>query len=217
MPAIVPLPAPPCAIILQIDPRACSASVALPMGRRLPPSDVWIDANYFAYGKPIGCFVSHGKRYEHHPTPRDRPCLWIEPDGGAALRLGEVCLTHRVSLPADRRAQDARDLRGAVAITGGPLLLRNGAVVTSWRREPYDPGIFRRTAHTAIGITRSGKLILVYAERRSLPEIARILQQYGVADGFALDGGSSASLRFRHRVWGNPRPYTLLLFSSRRK
>jgi uncharacterized protein YigE (DUF2233 family) len=94
------------------------------------------------------------------------------------------------------------------AIQGGPLLVRNGEVFIPYDWEGFTPGFFRiRTARSAIGITRAGKILFVAVDARSqqssgmnLPELGALMQSVGARDAMNLDGGGSSTLVVGGRV-----------------
>jgi uncharacterized protein YigE (DUF2233 family) len=92
------------------------------------------------------------------------------------------------------------------AIQGGPQLVQNGRVHVPYAWERFRPGFYRlRAARSAVGITKSGKVLFVTADgptgrgrRRTggvtLEELAAVMQSLGSVDAMNLDGGGSATL-----------------------
>lgn len=90
------------------------------------------------------------------------------------------------------------------AVTGGPLLLKEGKVVLDPQREGFSEAFAQaRAARSAVGLGAEGELILLVATKNqgsaglTLAELALLLQGLGAVEALALDGGSSASLAFR--------------------
>ena len=94
------------------------------------------------------------------------------------------------------------------AIQGGPQLVRDGQILIPYAWEGFGPGFtYIRTARSAIGITKQGKLLLVTIDRRSrdssgmsLPEVAALMLDLGARDAMNLDGGGSTTLVVGGRV-----------------
>ncbi len=100
------------------------------------------------------------------------------------------------------------------AVSGRPMLLRNGDVLVSkgGNRHP----------RTAVGLTADNTLLLLVADGRqpaysvgmTFHEMALLLRAYGAVDALALDGGGSATLVFADpeaRVVNVPMPAELPL------
>jgi exopolysaccharide biosynthesis protein len=209
MSAICALPAPPRAAIIQVDPRACRFQVAAPMGspHALPPGSAAINCNYFWKGRPIGALLEDGKIAPYCPTAKARALLVIE-DQKPRIEV----------LPARTISQNLRGerWRKCVVIQAGPELIRDGRIVLpdSHHREQFRRDVYRRTRHTAIGITRQGKILLLFAYDRTLRETAVLLQRAGAISGLNMDGGSSSCLIW-HRHYGTSHPKTLLVARPR--
>jgi uncharacterized protein YigE (DUF2233 family) len=94
------------------------------------------------------------------------------------------------------------------ALQGGPRLVRGGQVTIPYEWEGFGPGFtYIRTARSAVGITRSDKVLFVTVDRRSptssgmnLPELASLMLGLGTRDAMNLDGGGSATLVVGGRV-----------------
>ena len=95
------------------------------------------------------------------------------------------------------------------AIGGGPVLLKDGAIVNSWQAELlYGDGADdkmpkARPPRTAIGVTRDGRLMLLVCEGRGMTEgvagmtfaeEAALMQALGCTDALNLDGGGSSCM-----------------------
>jgi uncharacterized protein YigE (DUF2233 family) len=88
------------------------------------------------------------------------------------------------------------------AIQGGPQLVRDGRVHIPYAWEGFRPGFYRlRAARSAVGITKTGKVLLVTADGPvagrggvTLEELAGLMHTLGSVDAMNLDGGGSATL-----------------------
>jgi len=80
-------------------------------------------------------------------------------------------------------------------LCAGPRLVKNGRVRIVLRREGFRASLSTPARRTGVGITRSGKLLLVVINRpASLRDIARVFVSRGAVDALCLDGGSSTAL-----------------------
>lgn len=91
-------------------------------------------------------------------------------------------------------------------IASGPRLVANGRAALNPRSEGFrDRGLFRRTYRVAVGVTKTGKLLLVNAARPvSMWELARIMAALGAREAINLDGGTSTAMYYRGRILANP-------------
>ncbi|MGQ9477166.1 MAG: phosphodiester glycosidase family protein [Candidatus Bipolaricaulia bacterium] len=90
------------------------------------------------------------------------------------------------------------------AVTGGPLLLKEGKIALDPKKEGFSEAFLQaRAARSAIGLLAEGDLIMLIAIQNqgsvglTLEELALLLQGLGAVEALALDGGSSSSLVFR--------------------
>lgn len=87
-------------------------------------------------------------------------------------------------------------------------MVRDGAVLVPYAWEGFGPGFARiRTARSAIGVTKGGKVLLVAVDRpgrgrtgMSLFELAATMRSLGARDAMNLDGGGSTTLVVGGRV-----------------
>jgi len=87
----------------------------------------------------------------------------------------------------------------------GPSLISNGTISISLRREGFGNSLTAPATRTAVGITRSGKLVLVAINKKtSLHAIARVMRSLGVVDALSLDGGSSTGFYANGRFMAAP-------------
>ena len=79
-------------------------------------------------------------------------------------------------------------------LCAGPTLVANGKVGLALRHEGFRSSLYASTRRTAVGITRSGKLMFVAINRdASLHSLAKLLLKIGIVDALCLDGGSSTA------------------------
>lgn len=86
-------------------------------------------------------------------------------------------------------------------LAAGPLLLQNSQIVLDALAERFNPYFAKgRASRSAIGITKTGTLLLVIVRPdatgrgATLRETAQLMQQLGAVNALNFDGGSSASL-----------------------
>lgn len=74
----------------------------------------------------------------------------------------------------------------------GPSLISNGEISISLRKEGFGNSLTAPATRTAVGISKSGKLLLVAVKKKtSFHAVARLMRSLGVVDALSLDGGSS--------------------------
>ena len=79
-------------------------------------------------------------------------------------------------------------------LCAGPTLVANGKIAIALKHEGFRPSLYASTRRTAVGITRSGKLMFVAIDRdASLHSLAKLLINIGIVDALCLDGGSSTA------------------------
>jgi exopolysaccharide biosynthesis protein len=91
-------------------------------------------------------------------------------------------------------------LRGAVR------LVSNGKVQPNPRAQRFhDPRIWGRASRTALGLTRSGKLLIVATRQNvTLSELGQAMVRHGALDAISLDGGSSTCMYYRGKMLIHP-------------
>ncbi|MFM9872841.1 MAG: phosphodiester glycosidase family protein [Fimbriimonadaceae bacterium] len=84
------------------------------------------------------------------------------------------------------------------AMRGGVRVVDKGEVKPNPRSQGFtDPAIWGSAARTGVGITKSGKIILVATTNRvSLSTFGKALKSQGAVDAVSLDGGGSTMLYF---------------------
>jgi hypothetical protein len=119
-----------------------------------------------------------------------------------------VCITQQntVEFIPMTRAKDTKWTRYPCVLRTGPRLVQDGvANVEPWREGFRDRALFRPAIRSALGMTRSNKLLLVTVTRPIyLGKLARIMRELGAVDAVNLDGGSSTALSYRGRVITHP-------------
>ncbi len=100
-----------------------------------------------------------------------------------------------------------------VAVGGGPRLVREGAVVTSYEAEKFSREFaMERAPRTGVGLTSTGKLLLVAVDGRkrgvnagvTLPEFGAIFLSLGSVDALNMDGGGSTTSWLAGNVVNRP-------------
>lgn len=115
--------------------------------------------------------------------------------------------TNPQSVPSASFPVGAWEYKAKTAIGGGPVLVKNGELKNTWEAELFDAdsgiGPNNNNPRTAIGITRSSKLILFVCEGRNqtpntpgftLKEVASIMMDLGCTEVLNLDGGGSTCM-----------------------
>lgn len=117
-------------------------------------------------------------------------------------------------------------------ISGGPRLIKNGIVYVSKYGEKFKADVAqKRAARTALGITKSGQLLMVTVQGPSprktdkngikaslgatLEDLSELMQSLGAEEAMNLDGGSSTAMVIRGKnVCGSERRISnaLLIF-----
>lgn len=103
--------------------------------------------------------------------------------------------------------EGAKPFEAKTAIGAGPVLIKNGELVNSWRYEclpgDYDVNCANPDPRTAIGVTADNRLVLFVCEGREMTEgvfgystenVAKILKEFGCTEAINLDGGGSSCL-----------------------
>ena len=124
--------------------------------------------------------------------------------------IGTAFLFDRIAGPSIQAAKPDRLFDFGAAETyvrAGPRLISNGRTTLYPKAEGFrDPAVYRRNPRTAIGYTRSGKLIFAATSKPVLlREMAAALKGIGAVEAMCLDGGSSSALFFRGKSFVVPR------------
>lgn len=119
-----------------------------------------------------------------------------------------VCISanNKVEFKSLQSAREASWSLYPYAISSGPRLVTNGEVGVYPTSEGFHDGAIRRMARrTAIGITKSNKLLLVAVDHAIyLRKLAHIMHDLGAYNAVNLDGGSSTALQCKGRVIIHP-------------
>lgn len=126
-----------------------------------------------------GCVVSLGAEVPQGLLPRPGDTVWLE---------------SRLSPPVGRPVLQMW--------SGTPRLIRHGRVRIEAEQEGTTSArfLYRRRARTALGLTRTGELLLVVVEDgygfegATVAELAQWMRRLGVYEALNLDGGSSSGL-----------------------
>lgn len=90
-------------------------------------------------------------------------------------------------------------------LCAGPSILSNGKISLALKHEGFRQSLYTSTRRTAVGITKSGKLVFVAINRNvTLYKIARVMLSIGVKDALCLDGGSSTAFYSNGSVIASP-------------
>lgn len=90
-------------------------------------------------------------------------------------------------------------------LSAGPTLVADSKVAIALKHEGFRRSLHAATRRTAVGITRSGKLVLVAINRRaSLYTLAKAMLQLNATDALCLDGGSSTALYYAGGYYATP-------------
>jgi exopolysaccharide biosynthesis protein len=90
-------------------------------------------------------------------------------------------------------------------LCAGPTLLSGGKIGLALKHEGFRRSLMYGSRRTAVGITKSGKLLLVAVNRRaSLYSIAKLMIKLNVVDAVSLDGGSSTAFYYNGRYFAMP-------------
>ena len=160
--------------------------------KRRTSTQAAITGTFFApgYGTPVGDVLVDGnlmaKGYRGSVVA-------VDYDGD--VHIFNTGFGHRV---------DYRDYQWA--LRGAVRLVQDGKVHPNPRAQNFhDPRIWGRASRTGVGVTRSGKLVLMATRNDvTLSEFGRAMVKWGVRNAVNLDGGSSTCLYYRGNVLIHP-------------
>ena len=101
------------------------------------------------------------------------------------------------------------------AVSGGPLLVKDGEVVEVIPDSFSSDVRFttQKTRRTAIGTDYSGNLMLVYTNKASIDDMKLIMKMLGAKHALNLDGGASSGMYYNYKVIAAPgRLLTTILY-----
>lgn len=99
------------------------------------------------------------------------------------------------------------------ALGGGPWLVKNGSPYVDLQAQHFtSKSLGSREPRSAVGVTASGKLLLVTADGRqkgvsvgmTLYEMARLMKKLGAVNAMNLDGGSSTQMSVHGKTVNRP-------------
>jgi exopolysaccharide biosynthesis protein len=126
---------------------------------------------------------------------------WSEPPNH---RPGQPAAPHNYQYATEWKVRDA--------IGAGPALVVNGTIHVTSNEEAFFAKSFNQVnPRTAVGITRSGALILLVVDGRqsdsrgvTLNELSTLMHNLGVVDAINLDGGGSSTLVVNNTLLNRP-------------
>ncbi|WP_372920115.1 phosphodiester glycosidase family protein, partial [Salegentibacter sp.] len=105
--------------------------------------------------------------------------------------------------------------RASQAVGGGPVLLKNGEINLTDKKEGFDGSHLQRHPRTAIGYKDKHTLIMMVVDGRqqasagvSLPELAQLMFEVGAIEAVNLDGGGSSAMVAAEEVVNIPSDIT---------
>jgi len=201
------LPNRPESIVVRVDTKYADFQLQR-RGEKLV-GELAISSCYSWRGTPIGLLVSQGVLLKSIQTEKTRAVLIIDESGA---RVEVLTPTQRNKLRVAAHSPTT------TIFQSGPRLIAKGKLVTSkqMKLEGFRPGVYRTTRHSAIGITKEGKLILLYMSCKSLMEVGRTLLRLGAVDGISCDGGAQAYIHTPRVTRGN-RSVVVFSVNSRKK
>jgi hypothetical protein len=190
--------------VLEVWPPEEQREGVIDIAKRYRADDVVIaiNADYFGWGRgPEGPTVVQGQRLDTPETIAANPSEYRR-STLALSRSGKAAITHLA--PIDFLDPSAyRDLLFN-AVSGGPIILRNGQPLPEELACLIDNipvNACRRDRQTVAGVDEQGtKLYLVVSTQRSTRGLAELLRDYGAFNALKLDGGGSSQLWYRGRT-----------------
>ncbi|NJL49195.1 MAG: phosphodiester glycosidase family protein [Leptolyngbyaceae cyanobacterium SM2_5_2] len=146
--------------------------------------------------------LAAGENHPPIPIPANGYLLAVR-----AYTAAAQALPPRTGITIQSELQPARLSPFPQIVGGGPLLIRNRAIVLDAELEQFSRAFATQAApRSAIGLAANGELLLVAVHQSpagtgpTLGELAQIMAQLGSTDALNLDGGSSASLYLGGRL-----------------
>ena len=173
---------------------ACSARLQAVSGQRWAPGVAGVEVDFHV--AEVGCAtVGFG------PPAPGQVVLSGHPGSDAAILLNSLSLGETVTLTWSIGFPGVLDTVGGI-----PLLLENGVIAVP---RPCTTSICKRHPRTAIGVTPTGRILMVVVDGRrkdskgvTLVRLARVMQGLNASFAMNLDGGGSSTMVVRGRKGG---------------
>src|ERR671918_1028562 len=173
---------------------ACSARLQAVSGQRWAPGLAGVEVDFHV--AEVGCAtVGFG------PPAPGQVVLSGHPGSDAAILLNSLSLGETVTLTWSIGFPGVLDTVGGI-----PLLLENGVIAVP---KPCRGSICKRHPRTAIGVTPTGRILMVVVDGRrkdskgvTLVRLARVMQGLNASFAMNLDGGGSSTMVVRGRKGG---------------
>jgi hypothetical protein len=172
-------------------PNACAVRLLPATGRRWAPNNSGVEVDYTV--NEVSCTT----------TPmavNGGVVLAARPGSDGAILIGSLTSGETVTLTWSIGFPSVLDTVG-----GNPLLVENGAVVA----KPCNESICKRHPRTAIGVTASGRILMVVIDGRrkdskgvKLVKLAKVIHGLGATFAINLDGGGSSTMVVKGRKGG---------------
>jgi Phosphodiester glycosidase/WD40-like Beta Propeller Repeat len=177
---------------LEVPPsNACAVRLLPVSGRRWAPNNTGVEVDYAV--NEVSCST----------TPmalNGGVVLAARPGSDGAILIGSLTSGETVTLTWSIGFPSVLDTVG-----GTPLLVENGAVVA----KPCNESICKRHPRTAIGVTASGRILMVVIDGRSkdskgvkIVKLAKVMQGLGASFAINLDGGGSSTMVVKGKKGG---------------
>ena len=133
----------------------------------------------------------------------------LSAQGSAALQLAGVKPGQRLIVKGTLcGVEDKADY----VVGAGPLLVRQGSLALTTADEDFPADIaVGRAPRTAVGISKTGQIMLVVVDGRqwnsiglTLQELAEFMQSMGAQDAMNFDGGGSSELVLKNDIMNTP-------------
>ncbi|MDH7479437.1 MAG: phosphodiester glycosidase family protein [Syntrophomonadaceae bacterium] len=137
------------------------------------------------------------------------------PEDGFVISMQGEEKPYRQYFALGDRVYWSLDLQGYQGVkhllANGPLLVKNGCRTVPIQLEQLDSSLGYRHPRTALGLTKSGKVLLVTVDGRSeesmgmtFNELADLLIELGADQAMALDGGGSTEMVVEGKIINKP-------------
>jgi Tol biopolymer transport system component len=171
----------------------CSAELSRLAGPRWAPAMAGVETPYKV--DAVGCTVQP-------MTVNGGVVLSAQPGSDGAILLESLVVGEEVDITWSLGWDGVADTVG-----GTPLLVRDGKV----EAEECPQAICRRNPRTAIGVTSTGRILLVVIDGRrsdsrgvTLVELAQVMRKLHATFALNLDGGGSSTMVVKGKVMNKP-------------